>query len=293
MANYSIKDLEALTGIKAHTIRIWEKRYGMVEPSRTNSNIRLYNDEDLKRLLNISTLNKNGIKISLIASLSNEELNEKIIELSRQKNNFEGIIERMVVAMIDLDEGKFEKTVSSITLKIGFEEVIFKVFYPLLERIGLLWQTGAIRPAQEHFISNLIKQKLLVAIDGIITERKPNYKTFLLFLPEWELHELGLLVYDYLIKKSGHNAIYLGQSVPLNDLYSAGDVCKPDILVTSFTTSVSLPKIENFLHDLSTIFHKQKILVSGYQVAEHAITNHANIEIISGALSLKSVLDNL
>lgn len=293
MAKYSIKDLETLTGIKAHTIRIWEKRYHLVEPSRTSSNIRFYNDEDLKKLLNISTLNKNGLKISKIANLSNEELGEKILELTRQNNNFDGLIERLIVSMIDLDEAKFEKIVANATIKIGFEEVIFRIFFPLLEKIGVLWQTGAINPAQEHFISNLIKQKLLVAIDGLAVDKKTNYKTFVLFLPEWELHELGLLVYDYLIKKSGHSVIYLGQSVPLNDLCSTSDVCRPDILVTSFTTSVTASKIENLLNDLADIFKNKQILISGHQILEHDIKPSENISIIPNAIAIKEYLNKL
>lgn len=293
MAKYSIKDLETLTGIKAHTIRIWEKRYELVEPSRTSSNIRFYDDEDLKKLLNISTLNKNGLKISKIANLSNEELGEKILELTRQQNSYDGLIERLIVAMIDLDESKFEKIVANATIKIGFEEVIFKIFYPFLEKIGVLWQTGTINPAQEHFISNLIKQKLLVAIDGIAVAKKSNYKTFVLFLPEWELHELGLLTYDYLIKKAGHNVIYLGQSVPLNDLCSTSDVCKPDVLITSFTASVPSSKIERLLSDLANIFRNKQILISGQQIAEHNIQSSENISIIPNAMAMKEYLNEL
>ncbi|MCF8388882.1 MAG: MerR family transcriptional regulator, partial [Bacteroidales bacterium] len=237
MASYSIKDLENLTGIKAHTIRMWEKRYELVEPRRTETNIRCYTDEDLKKLLNVSILNRHGIKISKLAHLSNEELGEKIIQLTRKHSDFDSQIESLVVSMIELDEEKYEKILTTAIIRFGFEDTIFNILYPFFEKVGLLWQAGTINPAQEHFISNLIKQKLMVAIDSISLNKYKGSKTFLLFLPEWELHELGLLVYYYFIKKKGHKVVYLGQAVPENDLFKVADVVRPDVYITSFTSS--------------------------------------------------------
>ena len=201
MIRYSINDLEKITGIKAHTIRIWEKRYEVVTPKRTPTNIRYYNDEDLLRLLNISTLNKHGFKISDIVSMSPDEMCEKIRDISRTSTDFEGQINSLIVAMIELKEEVFEKVLSSTILKIGFEKTVTQVLYPLLEKIGVLWQIGTINPAQEHFLTNLIRQKMIVAIDGQNESPAADAKTFLLFLPEKEWHELGLLFYSYLLKK--------------------------------------------------------------------------------------------
>ena len=170
MAYYSIKDLEKLSGIKAHTLRIWEKRYNLVEPKRTETNIRYYDDEDLKKVLNVALLNRNGLKISHIAGLKTEEINSKISDLSKGNQDSESVIDNLVISMIELDEKKFEKILSRTIMQAGFEETILYTIYPFFQKIGLLWQTGAINPAQEHFISNLVRQKLIVAIDGIIDE---------------------------------------------------------------------------------------------------------------------------
>ena len=168
--------------------------------------------------MNISLLNRNGLKISKLARLSNEEINEKINQLIQRYSDTESLIENLTIAMIELDEGKLEKILSRAIMQLGFEETIIKILYPFLIKIGVMWQTGVINPAQEHFITNLIRQKLMVAIDALITANNPNSKTFVLFLPEGEYHELGLLFFYYLVKRRGHQVIYLGQSVPFNDL---------------------------------------------------------------------------
>ena len=202
MIRYSIKDLEQLTGIKAHTIRIWEKRHQLIEPERTSTNIRYYSDHDLKRLLNVSILNRNGLKISTIVTMNNEEINERILEISETYHDSDNQIEQLIVAMIELDEQRFDRVLSTSVIKLGFDDTVIKVLYPFFEKIGLLWQIGTIYPAQEHFVSNLIRQKLIIAIDGQSGNAKPESKNFLIFLPANEWHELGLLFYSYLGKKS-------------------------------------------------------------------------------------------
>jgi DNA-binding transcriptional MerR regulator len=201
MAVYSIKDLERLTGIKAHTIRIWEKRYQIVEPHRTDSNIRTYCDNNLKKLLNISILNRSGIKISALCKLSEDQIREKVLLSLKPETDFSSQIESMVVAMIELNEDRFEWLLNQSITKIGFEETLFNIIYPFYEKVGLLWLTGTICPAQEHFISNLIRLKLSVAIDGLPSVTSPEAKRIILFLPEWEMHELGLLTYFYMARK--------------------------------------------------------------------------------------------
>jgi DNA-binding transcriptional MerR regulator len=267
MSTYSIKDLERLTGIKAHTIRIWEKRYGIVDPSRTDSNIRWYNDEDLKKLLNVSILNRHGYKISRIAGLSRKEINQKIMEVVKPESDYLSQIESLVVSMIELNEARFEKILNQSIIKIGFEETLYYVVYPFFEKIGLLWQTGTINPAQEHFISNLIRMKLCVAIDSLPAVTDPEAKRMILFLPEWELHEIGLLTYYYIARKSGVKVFYLGQNVPYNDLVSVAHTVKPDILGTYFVAAITTEEMKNYLDTISTDFANQHILVSGHQAA--------------------------
>ena len=261
---YSIKDLERLSGIKAHTIRIWEKRYDILNPKRTDTNIRYYCDNDLKRLLNISVLIKNGSKISRIASLSDEGLNEKILELNNLSSPADsGQIENLIVAMIDLDEAKFEKVLNNSIIKIGFEDSMTGIIYPLLKKVGILWQIGTITPVHEHFISNLVRQKLYAAIDALPVENKAGTKTFLLALPQWEMHDIGLLVYNYLIRKKGYRTIFLGQGVPLDDFKSLNGQLHPDAIVTSLSTPVEHDEMLAFFRELTSSFNDLPIYVGG------------------------------
>lgn len=265
MAVYSIRDLEKLSGIQAHTIRIWEKRYQLVRPMRTQTNIRVYSDEDLKRLLNVAILNNNGLKISKIARMSDSEVKSIILNLTDDFTKAEGQIDALVLSMIEMNEAKFEKILSRLVLRTGFEDTVTKVIYPFLYKIGILWQTGNINPAQEHFITNLIRQKLFVAIDSVIMDEVPDRKRFILFLPEGELHDIGLLYFNYLIKKNGHQVIYLGQSVPFGDLVEVEKVLPSQYLITAFTTSVDDQMIIEYLKVLSASFSKHTIFVMGNQ----------------------------
>ena len=287
MAEYSIKDLERITGIKAHTIRIWEKRYGIVRPRRTNSNIRQYCDMDVKKLLNVSILLRHGQKISKISKLDDPELSRKIMEVTMLPQEHDSLIENLVVAMIELDEAKFEKTLSQAILKEGFENTVFKVIYPFFERVGMLWQTNSISPAQEHFISNLIKQKIYVAIDSIQPSSRPDQKTFLLFLPEWELHELGLLIYAYLIKSAGHKVIYLGQNVPREDLINVADFISPDFFFTGLSSPIEKNKLEAFLNCIADKFKDRLIYVTGFQSKCLQDNLPVNVHLVPSAQNFK------
>lgn len=268
MSTYSIKDLEKLTGVKAHTIRIWEKRYGIVQPRRTESNIRTYSNCDLKRLLNISILNKRGFKISGLAGLSVEELNDRVMSLMADHHAYENQIESLIMAMIDMNENRFEKTLSNAVIELGFEETLMKIVYPFFFKIGILWQTGAIGPAQEHFVSNLIRQKIIAAIENLEHKYPPNAKLFILYLNENEYHELGLLFFNYLIKKVGHRMIYLGQSTPLEDVVKAASIHAPDFIFTSFTTPIPDSDLETYLKALVAHFPGKGIYVTGLQLAD-------------------------
>ncbi|MEE4176784.1 MAG: MerR family transcriptional regulator [Bacteroides sp.] len=290
MIRYSINDLEKITGIKAHTIRIWEKRYDVVSPKRTPTNIRYYNDEDLLRLLNISTLNKHGFKISDIVSMSSSDICEKIRDISRTSTDFESQINNLIVAMIELNEESFEKVLSSTILKIGFEKTVTHVLYPLLEKIGVLWQIGTINPAQEHFLTNLIRQKMIVAIDGQNEPLAQDAKTFLLFLPEKEWHELGLLFYTYLIKKNGHKVIYLGQNVPFKDVTEVVKIRKADYLLTYFVAAMPQKDIPYYIQDLSKALPDKNIFITGHQVHEIDFKLPKNIIILNNTEDFKRLV---
>lgn len=293
MANYSIKDLENFTGIKAHTIRIWEKRYDIVKPKRTCTNIRYYDDNDLKRLLNISILNRHGVKISNIVNLPEESVSEKILNYSQSKNDIDSQIEGLVLAMIDLDEMKFEKIFNTSIMNLGFEEAILKLMYPFFEKIGILWQIGTINPAHEHFISNLLRQKLLTAIDGIVKVINGRIKSFVLFLPEGEYHELGLIFIHYILRKYQHNVYYLGQTVPFDGLIEITKIKKIDYFVTSIVAALSNEEINKFLIKLSDQFTEQIIFLTGLRVKSIDFTLPQNIIPIDNISRFKEELDKI
>jgi DNA-binding transcriptional MerR regulator len=288
MGQYSIKELEQLSGIKAHTIRIWEKRHKIIEPSRTATNIRYYSDLDLKKIINVSLLNTYGIKISKIADMSLDDMNKKVLEISELENDKGVHIDQMVIAMIDMEEELFEKILNNLILRFGFEQTITEIIYPFLEKIGILWQTQNITPAHEHFISNLIRQKIVVAIDGLPIPPKTQ-KKILLFLPEGEMHELGLLFYHFLIRKAGYRTYYLGQNVPHEDLISVYKVHQPDFMLTSITSTPPVP-IEKYLERLANEFEQTKILASGYQVQKFNGSKLANVQTFSTALELSKYI---
>lgn len=293
--HYSIKDLERITGIKAHTIRIWEKRYNIVEPERSETNIRNYCDKDLKRLLNISVLVRNGYKISHVAELTDDDLSQKVLEINNVNTSTNGgQLENLIVAMIDMDEVKFEKVLNSTIIKQGVERTLFEVIYPLLTQTGVLWQIGTISPAQEHFISNLVRQKIYAAIDGLSMDLGEDHKTFLLFLPEWELHDMGLLVYNYLIRKRGHKTVFLGQGIPLQDVLAIKDQVEPDYIVTSFTSLVDVARITSFLQELNMNFSSLPIYISGGQIDRLPSDLPQNIiKVLSSVDFRDNILSNL
>jgi len=290
---YSIKDLENLTGIKAHTIRMWEQRYDIIKPSRTDTNIRLYEADQLKLMLNIALLNNHGFKISKIANMSREEVYEKVRETISKATNYEDQINALTVAMIDLDEDGFEKIIATNILQYGFEKVMIHIIYPFLIRIGALWTTDAINPAQEHFITNLIRQKLIVAIDGQFEPNRTNPKKFILYLPEGELHEIGLLFNYYLIKARGNKVIYLGQSLPLNDLYEVNQVHKADFIMSIITSTPGTEDIQSYVDLLGQKFPDTTILLSGYQVVGQDLRVAKNIHIINQIQDMIVALDEL
>lgn len=252
-----------MSGIKAHTLRIWELRYKILKPERTTTNIRYYNNADLRRILNISILNKNGYKISNIAGLSDEVL---ISEVEKHLNDYlkeSNKVESLYLALLDMDEARFESIINNSILNLGFESTIEKIVFPFLRHLGNMWQVGAINPAQEHYISNLIRQKLIVGLDQLTPVNNPRAKTYLFFLPNNELHEMGLLYLCYLAKANGHKSVYLGQSVPLEDLISISRSVAPDYLVSIFTSRMPEMELEEFLEGCDKSLQNPDFLISG------------------------------
>lgn len=291
MSTYSIKDLEQLSGIKAHTLRIWEQRYNLLNPKRTDTNIRFYDEDDLKLILNVALLNDNGFKISKIASMASHEIRDEVIKLTERSLTHDDQIHALTICMIEMDEERFDKILSTNIIKLGFEQTMLNIIYPFMSKIGVLWQTGAINPAQEHFISNLVRQKLIVAIDGQIYHG--GGKKFLLFLPEGELHEISILFASYLIKSKGHKVIYLGQSTPNDDLLSVFKLHQPEYLLTVITTSPSSEYVQEYVNALSDRFSTCQILVTGYQVIGQDLVFPKNVRQMNYIRDIKDLLEEL
>lgn len=280
MAIYSIKDLEKLCGIKAHTIRIWEQRYGIVKPERTSTNIRYYQDEDLKRLLNISLLNKNGLKISKIANMSEKEIAEKVAAISEVDFDHGTQLDALTISMIEMDEYKFDRIISTNIQQLGFEQTMLQVIYPFLDKLGVLWLTGSINPVQENFISCLIRQKIISAIDKEPVAMGDRVKKFLIYLPEGETQELSLLFMQYLLKARKNKVLYLGTSISINDLIDACTIHKPDFIFTMITETYSKKPVQKYVDQLSTVFENSTILLSGYQVAVQNVQSEGNVVVV-------------
>lgn len=268
IATYSIKDLEVLTGIRAATLRMWEKRYQIITPLRTQTNIRYYGNSHLKLLLNINVLNRNGIKISRIAKMRPKELVDKVKDLSFVKTGDDDLFDGLMLSMIDLDEALFHQVFYKSVARLGFEDTINRIIFPFFNRIGIMWQIDSINPAQEHFISNMVRQKLIAATDSTVVDVNSNTKSVLLFLPENELHELGMLFFNYLLKNKGYKTIYLGQAVPLADLSRIVEISNPDMLVFSVYNIMSVGDVNAFIKKLHIIPNTKKLFIASSAIYE-------------------------
>lgn len=262
MNAFTIKDLENLSGIKAHTIRIWEQRYTFLKPQRTDTNIRYYTNDELKKVLNIALLNKYGFKISHIDKMNPQEMSERIISLNQAEAQQERLINELLQRMIDLDMDRFEMVLDQYIGAKGIDKAIHYLIFPFLDKIGILWLTNNIHPAQEHLVTNIIRQKLIVGIETVVSHLSPDKKV-VLFLPEGEHHELGLLYIYYLLKSRGVQVIYLGANVPLPDLEFITLSKKPDFIYTHLTCITGNFNYEKYLHQVQESVHGTPLVISG------------------------------
>jgi DNA-binding transcriptional MerR regulator len=263
MEQYSIHDLDKLSGIKAHTIRVWERRFKIVSPQRTGTNRRRYDDNDLRRIINISILRRNGFKISEIARFSSTEIEQKVSFLSKEVFSSDTQIDSLVVLMVEKNEKGVNDLLIRSMMNRGMEETMTSVVLPFLNRIGIMWQTGSVDIGSEHFISNILRQKLIASIDALTPELKAGKKKVILFLPENEWHEIGLLFFYYLVKKMGYESLYLGQSMPLFSVVNVNSNFKADIIVTGLMSGSPDINKKDYLILLSNSFPAQKVLVAG------------------------------
>lgn len=262
MNAFTIKDLENLSGIKAHTIRVWEQRYTFLKPQRTDTNIRYYSNEELKMLLNISLLNKYGYKISHIDKMTEEEMADKLLMLSQGQAQQERLVNELISYMVDMDMTRFEALLNKFIAARGIERAITQIIFPFLEKIGVLWLTSNINPAQEHLVTNIVRQKLIVGIENCVTHLSVD-KNVLLFLPEGEHHELGLLYVHYILKSRGVKTLYLGANVPLKDLEYVVKLKCPDFLYTHLTSVAGHFNFDRFLNNVHQKCPDTPLMISG------------------------------
>ena len=292
MSTYSIRDLENLTSIQAHTIRIWEQRYNLLSPERTPTNIRIYSEKDLRKLLSVALLNNNGLKISKIAKMSDMNIAETVLQLSEgEDSNIESQIESLKMIMVEMNEAKFEKLFSHTVLQMGFEETILKIFVPFFRRLTFLWQTDSVTVAQINFITSLYKQKVYVAIDGLSPPEKANNRKFIMFLPKTEQLDNGLLFCNYLAKKRGFQTIYLGASLPsegLSDILGKN----PDSFLFSVSTFAQIDLTAYYTKILGVCRENQKLLLTGNQINTLKFSD-SRVVVFHGYTEFRDFLDRL
>ena len=278
MNAFTIKDLENLSGVKAHTIRIWEQRYSFLKPQRTKTNIRYYSCEELKAILNIALLNKYGFKISHIDRMCSKEMHEKLISLSHVQAQQERLLNEMLHYMVDLNMFQFEQLLNQQIAVRGIDKTITQLIFPFLDKIGILWVTNNINPAQEHLVTNIIRQKLMAGIECC----NPDYcieKAAILFLPEGEHHELGLLYINYLLKKHGVSVLYLGANVPLKDVVFVANLKKPEFLYTHLTCIADNFNLGKYLTQVSKALPATPLVLSGNLTHSYHRKVPANVQL--------------
>jgi MerR family transcriptional regulator, light-induced transcriptional regulator len=287
MRHYTLFELEKLTGILAATIRVWERRYNIIKPKRTDTNRRWYDDDDLRKLINISLIHHSGIKISKIANYSEAELIERVEYLTKDSVISDTHLRSLIFATLSFNGNAVNEILLRAVINIGFEETFTSVVFPFLRMVGIMWHTGSADTGAEHFITNIFREKLIAAIDSLPPANDPRRKRVIMFLPDNELHEMGLLFYSYLIRKWGHEVLYLGQATPFVALTKVFEKWHSDILVTGVLSELSVFEPEEYLNNLSTTFKLQKILVSGSLADEPSIEKYKNIYPIREVNDLK------
>lgn len=290
---FSIKDLENLSGIKAHTIRIWEQRYNLLQPSRTDTNIRYYTNEDLKLILNVSLLNNHGVKISKIALLKSDAISHEVSKITKASLSDSEQMNQLILSLIELDEEKFDTITEQSIERIGFRDTVTQLIYPFLGKIGLMWQTDTINPAQEHFISCLIRQKFITSIDKQKHLVSLSGKRILLFLPEGELHEVSLLFYNYILRENGHRTYYLGQSVPVEDTLKVINQVNPDIIISVLTSFLKDCTPDEFAQKLVDRSATSKVILTGFQFQDSTLPSHDRLFIAKSGKEMVDTLNSL
>ncbi len=291
MNEFTIKDLENLSGVKAHTIRIWEQRYNFLKPKRTDTNIRYYSNEELKSILNIALLNKYGFKISFIDKMSKDEIGKKIQQINHVEAQQERLLNELISYTVDLEMDAFEEVLNKEIKASDIEKVIDRIVFPFLEKIGILWLSNHINPAQEHLVFNVIRQKLLLATDKC--PKPSSSQSVGLFLPENEYHELGLIYVNYLLRQAGIRTFYLGANVPTADLEYVVKVKNPSFLYSHLTSVSNKFNMQKFILQLQNNLKNTPIYLSGSMVLTYDKSFPKNIHIKESLQEVKKMVEGI
>lgn len=292
MNRFSIKDIENLTGIKAHTLRIWEQRHGIIKPKRTDTNIRYYDAYDLKQALRVSLLNKYGYKISRIRKMDDTEISDAISEQTSNEFKLEYQVNILLTATIDMDAATFEHHINEYIKNYGVEQTVEELIFKFLEKIGIMWMTNRVLPAQEHISSHIIEKKLLLATEQLKTEFTSN-KQVLLYLPEGEIHEIALLYVNYLLRKKGIQTIYLGPNSPIDQVEFVVNTLEPEYIYTHLTSVSRDFDLSEYLKVLDTAFKNKQVYVSGSMINEDIISLYENIHLLTSLNSTKKFIEDI
>ena len=284
---YSIKDLELLSGIKAHTIRMWEKRYELLEPDRTQTNIRKYDERQLIKLLNVSTLVQNNWKISKVSQLNEAQLKHEVERLIfTSKISHDSQVNEMMRATLEYDELSFVEILDFAQIHNGLQSMILDLIFPFLQRVGLFWRLEELSPAHEHFASSLLRQRLLSVIDSLPSIRN-NVNPVLLYLPEGEYHEMGLIAANYLLRSMGTPTLYLGASVPLSNMIPTIQQVKPRALVTLVLSPLSESQQIAYFQRLTDAVPKVPVYVGTSNDKEDSIWS--NVHFLNSLVDLQNI----
>ena len=288
MGYFSISDLEQLSGIKAHTIRMWEQRYDLLRPVRTATNIRMYGEHELRRLLNVTTLCGRGQRISQVARLSDAEMQAAVLACCNDAHDYHLQVNALLAAMLSFDEHRLNQLFNESTSNLGFEKMMLHVAYPLLQRIGLMWLAGTVNPAQEHLLAHLLRQKMLAATDAL-PEVPTSARRWVLFLPADELHELALLFMNFALRVRGHHTLYLGQNLPLEELAAVCETYQPDAVATVLTSQPERGRVAEFARELSACCADKLVVLYGQLARQEGLVlpkNCVSPELMTDFLAL-------
>lgn len=288
MVIYSINDIEELSGVKAHTIRIWEKRYGIIPNRRSENNVRYYLEDDLQRILNIAHLNKKGHKISKIAELTDEQIKQKVADYCEVGEVFEDQIDGLTLSLFELNEYKFLKILNHHIESKGFECTMEQIIYPFLDKLAMMWSAGSIRSVHESFVTNIIRRKVVVEIDKLPINLESCATKYLIYLPEQEDHELSLLFLLYVLRKNGARVLYLGSNVPLIDVIEAYKIFKPQRILTLINEVHPEIPLQTYINELIKHIDDTVVGISGCQAISQKLQLPENVLIFKSLDGVKN-----